>query len=92
MNTRPTTHNREVKQHTLQNPHDPQIDHRSTGASKTLAGQSRQVRKIRTDFYNGKAGFGGEREFDYQLRDFIPPYPHAILHDIFLKHEHAYFQ
>ncbi|PIC85433.1 hypothetical protein CSV72_13535 [Sporosarcina sp. P20a] len=48
--------------------------------------------KIRTDFYNGKAGFGGEREFDYQLRDFIPPYPHAILHDIFLKHEHAYFQ
>ncbi|WP_158232651.1 nuclease-related domain-containing protein [Sporosarcina sp. P26b] len=59
---------------------------------KRLPVDHEKYEKIRNDFYNGKAGFGGEREFDYQLRDFIPPYPHAILHDVFLKHEHAYFQ
>lgn len=59
---------------------------------KRLPFNHEKYEKIRNDFYNGKAGFGGEKEFDYQLRDFVPPYPHAILHDIFLKQDHAYFQ
>ncbi|PID15772.1 hypothetical protein CSV62_16015 [Sporosarcina sp. P35] len=59
---------------------------------KRLPINHEKYEKVRNDLYNGKAGFGGEREFDYQLRDFIPAYPHAILHDIFLKHGHAYFQ
>lgn len=59
---------------------------------KRLPPSHEKYEKIRSDFYNGKAGFGGEKEFDYQLREFIPPYPHAILHDLFLKQDHAYFQ
>lgn len=59
---------------------------------KRLPLNHEKYEKIRNDFYNGKAGFGGEKEFDYQIRDFVPPYPHAILHDVFLKHQHAYFQ
>lgn len=48
--------------------------------------------KIQNDLYNAKAGFGGEKEFDYQLREFKPDYPHAILHDLYLKHGDFYFQ
>ncbi|MDV6378235.1 nuclease-related domain-containing protein [Sporosarcina sp. GW1-11] len=59
---------------------------------KRLPVNHEKYEKIQSDFYNGKAGFGGEKEFDYQLREFIPPYPHAILHDLFLKQDHAYFQ
>ncbi|PIC64015.1 hypothetical protein CSV79_08835 [Sporosarcina sp. P13] len=59
---------------------------------KRLPINHEKYEKIRLDYYNGKAGFGGEREFDYQLREFIPPYPYAILHDLFLKQDHAYFQ
>lgn len=51
-----------------------------------------KFQRIKTDFLNAKAGFGGEREFDYKLREFQPAYPHAILHDICLQQDGTYFQ
>lgn len=48
--------------------------------------------KLQRDLYNSQAGFSGEKEFDYQLRDFKPDYPHAILHDISLQQDRVYFQ
>ncbi|WP_194841420.1 nuclease-related domain-containing protein [Sporosarcina obsidiansis] len=59
---------------------------------KRLPVNHEKYEKIRTDFYNGRAGFGGEKEFDYQMREFAPQYPHAILHDLFLKQGAVYFQ
>lgn len=59
---------------------------------KRLPMTHEKYEKIHSDFYNGKAGFGGEKEFDYYLREFIPPYPHAILHDLYLKQDQSYFQ
>ena len=43
-------------------------------------------------YTNLTAGFGGEKYFDKQLREFKPSYPHAILHDVCLKQNGVYFQ
>lgn len=69
---------------------------------KILAGQRMLLRRLhpthsnyarlQKDFYNSQAGFSGERDFDYQMREFKPDYPHAILHDIYLQQDHVYFQ
>lgn len=59
---------------------------------KRLPPTHQKYEKIRTDLYNRKAGFGGEREFDYQLREFAPSYPHAVLHDLYIKQDQVYFQ
>ncbi|GKV66245.1 MULTISPECIES: nuclease-related domain-containing protein [unclassified Sporosarcina] len=59
---------------------------------KRLPSAHPKYEKVRMDFYNGKAGFGGEKEFDYHLREFVPCYPHAILHDLYLKYDQFYFQ
>ncbi|MBE1555667.1 nuclease-related domain-containing protein [Sporosarcina limicola] len=48
--------------------------------------------RIIEDYKNRKAGFGGEKHFDKQMLEFRPPYPHAILHDVCLKHDGIYFQ
>ncbi|WP_342513216.1 nuclease-related domain-containing protein [Sporosarcina sp. FSL K6-1522] len=49
-------------------------------------------RKVEEDFRNLKAGFGGEQNSDKHLLEFKPLYPHAILHDVCLKHDGVYFQ
>ncbi|PIC79976.1 hypothetical protein CSV75_08355 [Sporosarcina sp. P18a] len=48
--------------------------------------------KLQKDCYNSQAGFGGERDFDYQMREFKPDYPYAILHDLYLQQDQVYFQ
>lgn len=59
---------------------------------KRLSPSHEKYEKIAADYYNRKAGYGGEKEFDYQLKDFHPSYPYAILHDLLLKQDHTYFQ
>lgn len=39
-----------------------------------------------------QAGYNGELEFDAHITEFKPDYPHAILHDLYLQHDGAYFQ
>lgn len=39
-----------------------------------------------------KAGFEGEKQFDYIMREFRPDYPYAFVHDITLKSDGIYFQ
>lgn len=39
-----------------------------------------------------EAGYNGEIHFDKQLREFMPKYPHAILHDVYLNQGGVYFQ
>ena len=51
-----------------------------------------EIQKIKDEFWNRKAGFGGEQHLDKHLAEFKPPYPHAILHDICLKQNGIYFQ
>ena len=48
--------------------------------------------KLQRDCYNSQAGFGGERNFDYQMREFKPDYAYAILNDIYLQQDQVYFQ
>lgn len=38
------------------------------------------------------AGYMGEQNFDKYLLEFMPAYPHAILHDVSLKYNQVYFQ
>lgn len=69
---------------------------------KILRGQEALLRRLSTnhpnylrlqkDYYNSQAGFSGERDFDYQMREFKPDYPYAILHDIYLQQDQVYFQ
>lgn len=71
-------------------------------APRILNGQKALLRRLRAthpkypklqkDYYNSKAGFSGEKDFDYQLREFRPDYPHAILHDVYLQQDRVYFQ
>lgn len=39
-----------------------------------------------------QAGYNGELEFDNEIANFKPNYPHAIIHDLYLHHEGTYFQ
>jgi hypothetical protein len=39
-----------------------------------------------------QAGYNGELEFDDHINEFRPDYPHAILHDLYLQQDGAYFQ
>lgn len=39
-----------------------------------------------------QAGYNGELEFDAYINEFRADYPHAILHDLYLQHDGAYFQ
>lgn len=48
--------------------------------------------RIQEELAKVKAGYGGEQNFDKHLLEFIPSYPHAILHDVCLKQEGIYFQ
>lgn len=51
-----------------------------------------ELQKIREHHKNNEAGFSGERDFDKQMLEFKPKYPHAILHDICLKQDGVFFQ
>lgn len=48
--------------------------------------------RIREKLYNLEAGYGGECQYDKYLTEFKPRYPHAILHDVTLKHDNIFFQ
>ena len=48
--------------------------------------------KIKKELSKVKAGYGGEMNFDKHLLEYIPEYPHAILHDISLKQDGIFFQ
>jgi hypothetical protein len=43
-------------------------------------------------FKRTNSGFSGECDFDKQMTEYIPRYPHAILHDVCLKQDGVYFQ
>ncbi|QUW21195.1 NERD domain-containing protein [Sporosarcina sp. Marseille-Q4063] len=50
------------------------------------------VREIADKFNRAKAGYEGEINFDKHLKEFMPKYPHAILHDVYLNQGGVYFQ
>ncbi|MDV6378764.1 nuclease-related domain-containing protein [Sporosarcina sp. GW1-11] len=76
--------------------------YKQRGIPKVLIGQQALLRrlspdhakfkKLQKDYYNSQAGYSGEKDFDYQMREFKPDYPYAILHDVYLQQDQVYFQ
>lgn len=60
--------------------------------TKRLHPSYKNFQIIEQDLRNRKAGFSGEENFDRQLLEFKPHYPHAILNGLSLKQEGIYFQ
>ncbi len=50
------------------------------------------MREVSDQLNRAKAGYEGEVNFDKHLREFMPKYPHAILHDVYLNYGGVYFQ
>lgn len=48
--------------------------------------------RVKEELGKVKAGYGGEQNFDKHLLEFLPEYPHAILHDICLRQDGIFFQ
>ena len=52
----------------------------------------KKMKAINDQLNRTEAGYVGETHFDKHLREFIPKYPHAILHDVYLNQSGVYFQ
>lgn len=69
---------------------------------KKLMGQQALIRRIQSNhpefqkimehLKRTESGFRGECDFDKQMTEYTPRYPHAILHDVCLKQGGVYFQ
>lgn len=51
-----------------------------------------KYRFIQEELYKQRAGYGGEQEYDRCIREVRTHYPHAILHDLSLRHDGIVFQ
>lgn len=76
--------------------------YKQRSAPKKLIGQQALLRRLQPNypeiqtileqFKRTDSGFSGECDFDKQMTEYIPRYPHAILHDVCLKQDGVYFQ
>ena len=63
-----------------------------TALNNRLQPEHKLQGRIQEELSKVKAGYGGEQNFDKHLLEFIPAYPHAILHDVCLKQDGIFFQ
>ena len=63
-----------------------------TGLKNRLHFNHKKMKVINDKLNRQEAGYVGELHFDKHLREFMPNYPHAILHDVYLNHGGVYFQ
>ncbi|MGG0670191.1 nuclease-related domain-containing protein [Lederbergia citrisecunda] len=60
--------------------------------NKRLPNNHEKKHVVRKNLLICQAGYNGELEFDAHIKEFQPAYPHAILHDLYLQQDGAYFQ
>ncbi|MFD1204536.1 nuclease-related domain-containing protein [Sporosarcina contaminans] len=60
--------------------------------TRRLPASHEKQSEIQKELYQYKAGYEGEQEYDKYMTEFTPAYPHAILHDLYLKQNGFYFQ
>jgi hypothetical protein len=63
-----------------------------TALKNRLHSNHKSMREVTDQLNRARAGYDGETHFDKHLREFMPNYPHAILHDVYLNQGGAYFQ
>ncbi|WP_252501971.1 nuclease-related domain-containing protein [Sporosarcina sp. Marseille-Q4943] len=59
---------------------------------KRLPNNHMKKHEVKKNLLICQAGYNGELEFDAHIAEFQPDYPHAILHDLYLRQDGAYFQ
>ncbi|MCM3636516.1 NERD domain-containing protein [Sporosarcina luteola] len=59
---------------------------------KRLPNNHAKKNAVQKNLHIYQAGYNGELEYDTYIKEFQPDYPHAILHDLYLQQDGAYFQ
>lgn len=60
--------------------------------NKRLPSNHEKKHAVQKNLLICQAGYNGELEFDAHIKEFQSAYPHAILHDLYLQQDGAYFQ